>query len=219
MGAILSLLGWSFDKRKMDEIASRHDKIVLVYPHTSSWDGFIAILLKYAYLNKYQMKLMLWSGIYDKFPKLFAKLGFVRVDNNKKSGTINTIGEQLKKFNKFLFVISPEGSRELREEFRSGFYYIAKTAGASLMVANLNYSSHEVELFEPWLPGDSPEEEIKKIKHLFSLTPPLYPENTIYARSFIGTPTRSCKYENLILLLSVIVYFILVLIILFHKKL
>ena len=83
---------------------------------------------------------------------------------------------------------------------KSGFYHIAKNTNADISIVDLDYQSHIMEYHGPWKPEKTIEKEIDRLKKFFSLTPPLYPENTDYAEHYfpIRDSLRGCKWTQVI---------------------
>lgn len=173
---LLFLMGWS----KLDALAYmrliEHDHNVLIFSHTSYFDFYILILymLAYPYRHHY-VRTLIKPQAFEKYGKILHILGGIpstRLED-KQGGAVNRIVENLNKYEKFLFLISPKGKIE-PGEWRSGYINIAKKTRSHMRTIGLDYvekkvvvsksihyNAHDVEGFL--------KEELKEIV-------PLYPE-------------------------------------------
>jgi len=136
--ALLKLFGWT-----VIDVPERPVRAVLVgYPHTSNWDGVIALLTKLALgLDAH------WVGKDSLFRwpigGLFRRLGGIPIDRSARNGFVADMAAQFSTRPEFLLVIAPEGTRSLTQGWKSGFYRIALAAKVPVALAFVDYSRHE----------------------------------------------------------------------------
>ena len=63
--------------------------------------------------------------------------------------------------------MSPEGTRKKVEEWRTGFYYIAKTANVPIIMFTLDFENKENRFSEPFYPTDNKEADFNFMKAYF----------------------------------------------------
>ena len=129
--SLLKLLGWT-----LIEAPDRPARAVLIaYPHTSNWDGFYALLIKWALrLDTH------WVGkdalFRPPFGGLLRWLGGVPVNRRQRTGFVEQMVGEFARRQNFMLVMAPEGTRSLTGGWKSGFYRIAR---ATDMPVTLGY--------------------------------------------------------------------------------
>jgi 1-acyl-sn-glycerol-3-phosphate acyltransferase len=135
---LLSLLGWH-----LIDPPERPARAVLIgYPHTSNWDGVIALLVKLALgLDAHWVgKDSLFRGPLD---VIFRRLGGIPIDRSARNGFVAEMAAQFAAHPEFLLVIAPEGTRSLTQGWKSGFYRIALAAEVPVALAFVDYSRRQ----------------------------------------------------------------------------
>ena len=139
----LKVLGWKFEESHPKEL---HEKCVMICaPHTSNWDYPIAlaVMSQLGIQARYAMKKEM-MGL--PFGPIFRYLGAISIDRNKskeqdKQGesTVEAIANLFAKEDKLCLMIAAEGTRALRKEWKTGFYYIALQAKVPICLGYLDY--------------------------------------------------------------------------------
>ncbi|MBT9523513.1 MAG: 1-acyl-sn-glycerol-3-phosphate acyltransferase [Dechloromonas sp.] len=135
---LLKLFGWT-----VSEPPARPARAVLVgYPHTSNWDGVIALFTKLALgLDaRWVAKDALFRGPLD---WIFRRLGGIPIKRDVRNGFVAEMATQFAANPNFLLVIAPEGTRSLTNGWKSGFYRIALQAKVPVALAFVDYSRRE----------------------------------------------------------------------------
>lgn len=142
--SFLKLLGWEVPP---PPAAVVYEKCVMICaPHTSNWDFPIALAvttlldIKTSYAFKKEAM---------KFPFGFIlrKMGGLSIDRSpKKEGeerpsAVQAIADLFSKKDKLCLMIAAEGTRSLRKEWKTGFYYIAIEANVPICLGFLDYKS------------------------------------------------------------------------------
>lgn len=120
-------LFWRISKWRPATTPAPDQGIILGAPHTSNWD-FILMLA-----TGWKMGLNFkWLGKSQMFPKplagLMKALGGIPVDRTEPRGLVEDLVRRAEAGEKYLLVITPEGTRSEREYWKSGFYRIARQA-------------------------------------------------------------------------------------------
>ncbi|NTV72354.1 MAG: glycerol acyltransferase [Azonexaceae bacterium] len=137
--SLLKLFGWT-----VIDAPERPARAVLVgYPHTSNWDGFIALFTKLALgLDaRWVGKDSLFCGPLD---GIFRRLGGIPIKRDVRNGFVAEMAGQFATNPNFLLVIAPEGTRSLTKGWKSGFYRIALAAQVPVALAFVDYARREV---------------------------------------------------------------------------
>ena len=108
--------------------------VIIVAPHDSNWDFFL--MIGAAFLFGLDIK---WAGkselFYWPYGWFFRWFGGFSVRRNKSKNTVDTCAEWFAEHEEFILIIAPEGSRNIHDAWRSGFYFIAKKAQVPLGLA------------------------------------------------------------------------------------
>jgi len=119
--------------------------VVIGYPHTSNWDfpigllGMTALGLDARWVGKDALfrgpagPVMRW-------------LGGIPVDRGAPAGFVDTVAARIRREERFMLVIAPEGTRSLRPGWKSGFYRIALAADVPVLVGIVDYSHRRIGL-------------------------------------------------------------------------
>ena len=142
--AMLRLIGWRIHFAGLPA----RQGVLIVYPHTSNWDFPLALLAKWAI----GLQVTFWSkDTLFKWP-LFGRwlrwLGGVPVDRLAPNGIVGQMAGALadaRTRDAFLWLaLTPEGTRQRRAAWRSGFYHVALQAGVPLALVYLDYREREI---------------------------------------------------------------------------
>lgn len=145
---VLRLLGWRLEFN----LPAVSKYIIVVAPHTSNWDFVIGILAAWAI----GLPRPRWVGKHTLFnPPLgwiMRAWGGIPVDRRKSQNFVQQVADHIAAEDIFLMGIAPEGTRARTQYWRSGFYYIAHTAGVPIVLAYLDFERKVVgngPVFEP----------------------------------------------------------------------
>lgn len=116
--------------------------VVVAAPHTSNFDFPLAKAAFYlmGMRVKFLAKKSLFQGF---FGKLFYRWGGIPVDRSSKLNMVDQLKEQFEKLDELALVISPEGTRKAVDQWKSGFYHIAKGANVPIVCGYLDYQKKE----------------------------------------------------------------------------
>jgi hypothetical protein len=145
------ILGWKFKQSNNVYIKHQSGKYVAIYLHTSIYDHLIGVLFSYAFnlkfitIGAYRSKKDIQQTnikylIYNLFDTIL-------VDPHKnKQTTCEDIIRNLHTKENYVFSINPEGSIYRTSGFKSGFYKISKSIKSDILLFDLDYNKHEVDL-------------------------------------------------------------------------
>ena len=156
--SLLKLLGWT-----LIEAPDRPARAVLIaYPHTSNWDGFYALLIKWALrLDTH------WVGkdalFRPPFGGLLRWLGGVPVNRRQRTGFVEQMVAEFARRPDFMLVMAPEGTRSLTGGWKTGFYRIALGAQVPVGLAFVDYRRREAGVLNYLTLAGDPETDITAI--------------------------------------------------------
>src|SRR5687768_3780626 len=132
--AILAALGWRLE----GEIPNVPRCVVIIAPHTSNWDFVIglatllALDLRVTWLGKHQI----FRG---PLGPLWRALGGVAVDRSAAHGVVERAVAVLAPPHSTFLAVAPEGTRRKVEQWKSGFWRIARAAGVPILPVAFDY--------------------------------------------------------------------------------
>lgn len=117
--------------------------VVVGAPHTSNWDFFPAMGLMHL-LNRNTRFTMKKSWLRFPMNFLLENMGALGIDRDQiqkdgQNNTTDTLSELFKTHKNLVLMISPEGTRKPNDNWKTGFYYIAKKAGVPLVLVFADY--------------------------------------------------------------------------------
>lgn len=172
---LLAILGWHVHFAPLPGPRG----VVIVYPHTSNWDFPIGILAKWAvgvpihWLGKEA----LFSGLCGfLLGPLFRRMGGEPIERHASTGAIERLGQHIREADWYWLALAPEGTRNYRPHWRSGFYHIAMAAGVPLAIAYIDYATRVIGVVDHIdLTGDI-EHDMERIRAAYAGRTGLRPE-------------------------------------------
>jgi len=137
--------GWTYNV----DIIKPIDKCVLIIaPHTSAWD--MALGKAIFVLSKIPAKIAVKKeAFFWPLNWLLRYLGAIPIDRTPKDGSkqrislVDAMANSIKKEKKIVMVITPEGSRGKRKQWKTGFYHIALKANVPIALGYLDFDVKE----------------------------------------------------------------------------
>lgn len=133
--------------------------VLIVYPHTSNWDFIIGLLAKWAMGVRFRWlgKEALFSGACGMLlGPFFRACGGEPIARSASTGAIDRLAQRINAADFYWLALAPEGTRQYRDGWRSGFYHIALSARVPLGMACIDYQKKEVRLVDyALLAGDA----------------------------------------------------------------
>jgi len=160
---ILKLAGWSI---RVEAHQTYKRCVLLMAPHTSNWDFVIGRLALWAIGVKASF-LIKKEAFFFPLGLLLNKLGGIPVDRRHSKNVVWQIAVLLNKSKEIALVITPEGTRSLRREWKKGFYYIASMAEVPVALGYLDYAKKEAGIGGVLYPSEDFNSDIKKIQDFY----------------------------------------------------
>ena len=141
--ALLRWSGW----RLVGEAPNVARCVIVFAPHTSSWDFPLLLAVReafghpVAYLAKHTLFRFPIAGI-------LRGTGAIPVDRTERHALVDTLARTFRERTSLWLALSPEGTRDWTDHWKSGFYHVAREAGVPVLFAFIDASRRECGLGE-----------------------------------------------------------------------
>ena len=176
--ALLKASGW----RTVGEIPNISQAVVLALPHTSNVDGIYAIPSLFALDIKISIMGKHTLFKVPVFAQLLNWIGVIPIDRGNKGSVLQASIDKFKTGEPLFLGLSPEGTRQYTESWKTGFYYLAVGAGVPILPVAMDYNTKEIRFMSLVYPTGDIEADLPKIypqykgvlpRHLERLSQPL----------------------------------------------
>ena len=167
-----ALLGWSVE----GEFPNYPKMLLAAAPHTSNWYFLMflyAILSKRVQPNVMGKHTLFWWPL----SAIMSFLGVVPIDRTQKGGVVEQGIEYFNSVDKTIILVTPEGTRSYRKDWKSGFYHIAWGAKVPLILCKVNFHTRTIFIGEEFNMTGDYDKDIVGIKEYYKDCVPLKPEN------------------------------------------
>src|SRR5262249_36577520 len=122
-GLVLRLGGWTPE----GDPPALLKYVIVAAPHTWWWDGFwmLAFAWWWGLRIRWLVKSSTGTGPLGWFIR---SMGGVPVDRSSPQGLVDSLAREVREHDEMLLSISPEGTRARRQQWKSGFYHLAREA-------------------------------------------------------------------------------------------
>lgn len=159
--------GWVFRDDTGGKLGSSF--VALGAPHTSNWD-FITAMSIIHYTQSVKSKFLIKAS-WMRFPLnlFFGALGGIGVERNSKikQNATDKLSRLLRIHDNIALWMSPEGSRSLRDKWKTGFYYIAKKANVPIVLAYADWKTKTIGLGKVLYLTDDFEADMQKLAEFY----------------------------------------------------
>jgi 1-acyl-sn-glycerol-3-phosphate acyltransferase len=160
------ILGWSIEGNTDFSKNTIKKAVIIAAPHTSWHDFYIGLLLrkitnvKTNFIGKEE--LFKWP-----FGYYFRAIGGRPVKRTSSQNMVAQITGLFEEEDEFRLTLAPEGTRKRVEEWKTGFYYIAKSANVPIIMFTLDFEHKRNTVSEPFYPTDDIEKDFQFIRTFF----------------------------------------------------
>ena len=169
---LLKIAGW----RTVGHIPDIPQAVVLALPHTSNVDGIYAIPSLFALDLKI---IIMGKHTLFKVPilaQLLHWIGVIPIDRDNKGSVLQASIDKFKMGEPLFLGLSPEGTREYTEKWKTGFYYLALGANVPILPVALDYKTKEIRFLSLIYPTGDIEVDLPKIYTQYYGVIPRHPE-------------------------------------------
>ncbi|MCX0339935.1 1-acyl-sn-glycerol-3-phosphate acyltransferase [Acinetobacter radioresistens] len=174
----LGLMGWETDNQWPQGL---EQCVMIAAPHTSNWDAVYARLaLEVLGVN---VRITIKDS-YMKFPlgPFVRAMGGIGIDRSpKKEGQarasmVQLMADLFKEHPHLVMLVTPEGTRAKQENWKTGFYHIAMTAGVPIALAYMDYKKKRAGVGKIIYPTGNYEQDMQEIMQFYANIEPKFPE-------------------------------------------
>ena len=162
----LNLLGWRIIGNTNFSQDTIKKAVIIAAPHTSWHDFFIGLYLRKITGVKTNFvakkELFKWPIKY-----YFLAIGGKALDRTSGQNKVEAIADLFKNEDEFRLTLAPEGTRKKVEEWKTGFYYIAKTANVPIIMFTLDFKNKQNHISRPFYPTDDMEADFKYMRSFY----------------------------------------------------
>ncbi|MDG5491471.1 1-acyl-sn-glycerol-3-phosphate acyltransferase [Psychroserpens sp. SPM9] len=160
------ILGWKVTGNTNFSQDTIKKCVIIAVPHTSWHDFFIGILLRKVTHVKTNFvakkELFKWP-----FGYYFRWVGGAALDRTSGQNKVEAIAKLFEKKDEFRLTLAPEGTRKKVDDWKTGFYYIAKAAKVPILMFTLDFKNKQNHVSEPFFPTDDVEADFKFMKAFY----------------------------------------------------
>lgn len=160
------VLGWSLKGNVTMSKDTVKRAVIIAAPHTSWHDFYIALLMRQVIGIKSNFvakkELFRWP-----FKHYFKAIGGAPLDRRPGQNKVEVIANLFKGREEFRLALSPEGTRKKVEQWKTGFYYIAKKANVPIIMFTFDFEHKQNKISEPFYPTDDIEADFNHMRSFF----------------------------------------------------
>ncbi|MCL8006239.1 1-acyl-sn-glycerol-3-phosphate acyltransferase [Gelidibacter japonicus] len=160
------VLGWSLKGNVTMSKDTVKRAVIIAAPHTSWHDFYIALLMRQVIGIKSNFvakkELFRWP-----FKHYFKAIGGAPLDRRPGQNKVEAIAKLFKGREEFRLALSPEGTRKKVEQWKTGFYYIAKKANVPIIMFTFDFEHKQNKISEPFYPTDDIEADFNYMRSFF----------------------------------------------------
>ena len=161
----LRITGWKVEGALPVHAAK---SVLIAAPHTSNWDLPYTLMVAFALrLNPY------WMGKHTIFKAPFGPimrwLGGIAVNRDQANNLVAASAQAIREADgPVQLIVPPEGTRSKTRCWKTGFYYIAQTAGVPIVMAYMDYAAKRSGLGPLFQPTGDVEADMAAIKAFYA---------------------------------------------------
>jgi len=140
--------------------------VIIAVPHTSWHDFFIGLFLRKItdVKTNFVGKKELFVGPLGWYLR---SIGGAELDRTSGQNKVDAIAKLFDDKEEFRLTLAPEGTRKKVEQWRTGFYYIAKAAHVPIIMFTLDFKNKQNHISEPFYPTDDVEADFAFMKAFY----------------------------------------------------
>lgn len=140
--------------------------MVIVVPHTSWHDFYLGLMVRriLGVDIKYLAKKELFKPPFGWYFKWMGGTALDRTPGQNKVEAIAAIFDQKEEFR---LAIAPEGTRKKVAEWKTGFYYIARSANVPIVMIAFDFGRKQVKISKPLWTTNDREQDFLEIREFY----------------------------------------------------
>ncbi|HEU4647925.1 MAG TPA: 1-acyl-sn-glycerol-3-phosphate acyltransferase [Gemmatimonadales bacterium] len=154
--------------------------LIIVVPHTSNWDFLVGLACGYGagLLSRWPYGFFVKDSLFrGPLGAALRGLGGIPINRRAPHDVVRKSVEKFATGQRYLLVITPEGTRRRTERWKSGFYHIAREALVPVVPVAFDYGRRECRIGAAMeLTGDS-ERDLESVRQFYAGITAKRPEN------------------------------------------
>lgn len=171
-------MGWELDNHwdlNVDQC------VMIAEPHTSNWDALYARLaLKALGVNvRLTIKDSYMKLPFGPFVRAMGGIGIdrrVKQAGQERPSMVQLMSDLFKTHPKLVMLVTPEGTRAKQEQWKTGFYHVAMTAGVPIALAYMDYAKKKTGVGKMIYPTGNYEQNMAEIMAFYAEINAKHPE-------------------------------------------
>jgi 1-acyl-sn-glycerol-3-phosphate acyltransferase len=164
-------MGW----KVINDFPDLKKYVIIAAPHTSWQDFPIALMTKY--IKSLKVNFIGKASLFKPpFGFIFRWLGGAPIDRSKSNDKVKAIVDLFNAHEQFVLGMSPEGTRQKVDQWKTGFYYIAKGAKVPIVMATLDFQHKQIKISDPYYLTDDLGFDFKQFHQYFDGVVGKHPE-------------------------------------------
>ena len=98
---------------------------------------------------------------------ILRKVGGVPVDRSAPGGIVDQVADEIRQSERMWFVLAPEGTRRKVENWKTGFWKIARRADVPVLCVGFDYPSRQIRVGELVTLTEDMESDLRRIRAKF----------------------------------------------------
>lgn len=158
-----NLWGWKIEGSYPKDVKKF---ITIAAPHTHWLDFPLGVLFRSVSGRdiKFLAKASLFKGPFGWF---FKWQGGFPIDRSKSSNKVDQIVEVFNKHEEFALALSPEGTRQKVNKWKTGFYFIAKGAQVPIIMVAFDFRNKTLKVSKPYYTTEDENQDLKNIQAFY----------------------------------------------------
>lgn len=186
----LEMMGWELDNHWPVDL----DQCVMIAaPHTSNWDALYARLaLKALGVNvRLTIKDSYMKLPFGPFVRAMGGIGIDRTPKNAgepRLSMVQVMTDLFKQHPKLVMLVTPEATRAKQEEWKTGFYHVAISAGVPIALAYMDYAKKKTGVGKIVYPTGDYEKDMAEIMDFYAQISAKFPEKFSVDKRYSNQP-------------------------------
>jgi len=170
---ILKIIRWRVDGSLP---ADQKKYVLIVAPHTSNWDFFLFVLT--VSVLRLQPSVLIKDTIFIGPLGWFLRYcGAIPVNRRQAGSLVTYISGIYEEREKFVLIITPEGTRSPNANWKRGFHHVARAAEVPILVVYVDSALRTIGIEGLMDPSEDVDGDIQKLKTFFDGKKGLKPGN------------------------------------------
>lgn len=160
---LFKLMGWKIEGSFPTDLKKY---VIIVAPHTHWMDFIMGVLIKYStslpanYIGKASL-------FKPPFGFIFRAFGGTPVDRSKSNNLVDAVVDIFNSKDQFVFALAPEGTRKKVNQWKTGFYYIAKGAKVPIVRGVMDFGNKTFTIHPPFYTTEDKEADFKEMRSVY----------------------------------------------------